>query len=85
MVLMRADGDHRPSRVVKVDLIKSFIADLRDVICVFEDRADCVAAYQEIGLNVLQVNHGKRIDHGQTSQGNEDGDGQRAADQQRGG
>lgn len=80
MVLMRPEGDHRPSREVKVELIKNFIPDLSQVICVFEDRPDCVAAYQEIGLNVFLVNHGKRIDHGQASQSNQDGDGEREAD-----
>jgi uncharacterized HAD superfamily protein len=73
-VFMRDDGDYRPAREVKVSLVKENF-DLSLIEFVLEDRADSVAAYRGLGLNVLQINyggsHGKAAseDHGSQEAG----------------
>jgi uncharacterized HAD superfamily protein len=70
-VFMRSRDDYRPSPEVKCDLIRLNFPDLKDIDFVLEDRDDCVAAYRQMGLNVLQVNfagerHGKTAEAGYT-------------------
>jgi hypothetical protein len=61
-ILMRGQDDHRPAPEVKADLIRLNVPDLSAIAFVLEDRDDCVAAYRQMGLNVLQVYSG--VDHG---------------------
>jgi hypothetical protein len=68
-VLMRPDDDHRSSPEVKCWIIRENFPDLSRIEFVLEDRDDCVAAYRQMGLNVLQVNfagekHGKTAEAG---------------------
>jgi hypothetical protein len=68
-IFMRPKDDYRPSPEVKCSLIRQNFPDLRDIDFVLEDRDDCVAAYKQMGLNVLQVNfagenHGKTVEAG---------------------
>jgi 5'(3')-deoxyribonucleotidase len=60
VILMRAADDHRPSVEVKKELVTETFPDLSVIDFVLEDRDDCVAAYKQLGLNVLQVNYGGR-------------------------
>jgi hypothetical protein len=66
VILMRAEGDHRGSAEVKADNVKLAFPDLSVIDFVLEDRDDCVAAYRQMGLNVLQIYPGGAI-HGQTT------------------
>jgi predicted kinase len=52
---MRAAGDMRKDSVVKRELFDRHIRKLWDVVCVFDDRAQVVAAWRELGLTVFQV------------------------------
>jgi hypothetical protein len=68
-VYMRPADDHRPSPEVKCALVREHFEDLSVIDFVLEDRDDCVAAYRQMGLNVLQVNfagenHGKTAEAG---------------------
>jgi hypothetical protein len=70
-IYMRPADDYRTSPEVKCDLIRKNFPDLKDIDFVLEDRDDCVAAYRQMGLNVLQVNfagerHGKTAEAGCT-------------------
>jgi hypothetical protein len=58
-LLMRPDLDHRPSPVVKVDLIQNRFPVLDEIAFVLEDREDVCAAYRAMGLTVLQVHAGQ--------------------------
>jgi hypothetical protein len=70
-VHMRPDGDYGTSPEVKCALIRKNFPDQSVIDFVLEDRDDCVAAYRQMGLNVLQVNfagerHGKTTEAGCT-------------------
>jgi uncharacterized HAD superfamily protein len=52
-ILMRGDNDYRSAVEVKRDLVASL--NLNEVMFVLEDRDDAVAAFRQMGLNVLQV------------------------------
>jgi predicted kinase len=52
---MRAVGDMRKDSVVKRELFDRHIRKLWDVVCVFDDRAQVVAAWRDLGLTVFQV------------------------------
>jgi hypothetical protein len=60
-ILMRPDDDHRPTPLVKVDLIRARFPDLSEVLFCLEDRDDCVAAMRSLGLTVLQVYAAGRV------------------------
>jgi hypothetical protein len=64
-ILMRGEGDHRASAEVKRDLIVTNFPDLSVIDFVLEDRDDCVAAYRQMGLNVLQIYPGGGSTRGQ--------------------
>jgi 5'(3')-deoxyribonucleotidase len=65
MILMRGEDDHRPSAEVKRDLIVTNFPDLSVIDFVLEDNDACVAAYRQLGLNVLQIYPGGGVTHGQ--------------------
>jgi hypothetical protein len=54
-ILMRGDNDHRPSAEVKADNVRVNFPDLSVIDFVLEDNDACVAAYKQMGLNVLQI------------------------------
>jgi hypothetical protein len=59
-VLMRADDDFRPSAISKVALAHERFPDFaNEVMLVFDDRDDIVAAFKAQGVTVLQV-HARR-------------------------
>jgi phosphoglycolate phosphatase-like HAD superfamily hydrolase len=69
-IYMRPNGDYGSSPEVKCALVRENIP-LDQIEFVLEDRDDCVAAYRQMGLNVLQVNfagerHGKTAEAGVT-------------------
>lgn len=57
-LLMRKDGDLRHDIEVKPELLKESGIDLKDVLCVFEDRNSMVKKWRELGLTVLQTAEG---------------------------
>lgn len=57
-LFMRAVGDMRKDAVVKLELFDRNIRDRYDVVAVFDDRAQVVAAWRSIGLTVFQVAEG---------------------------
>jgi hypothetical protein len=66
-IYMRPYDDYGTSPEVKCRLIREHFPDLGIIDFVLEDRDDCVAAYRQMGLNVLQVNFaGER--HGKTAE-----------------
>jgi hypothetical protein len=70
-IFMRSADDYGTSPEVKCRLIKEHFPNLKDIDFVLEDRDDCVAAYRQMGLSVLQVNfagenHGKTAEAGLT-------------------
>jgi hypothetical protein len=80
VILMRATDDHRPSVEVKIGLVTEAYPDLSVIEFVLEDRDDCVAAYKQMGLNVLQVNYGGKnggdsfqVNYADTQQGGDHG------------
>jgi len=54
-ILMRKDIDHRPSSMVKADLIIENFPDLSVIDFILDDRDDVCSSYVALGLNVLQV------------------------------
>lgn len=50
-LLMRTDGDFRPARVTKLQLLTELLRE-RDVAIVVDDDPDVVAALREVGLSV---------------------------------
>lgn len=65
-LLMRKSGDFRKDTVVKRELYYAHIADVYDVLGVFDDRQSVVNMWRELGLTVFQVAPGdfdeKRVD-----------------------
>ena len=61
-LLMRPDGDHRPSREVKAAIIRERFPDLSQIAFALEDVADVCEAYRLMGINVLQVHKGAKTD-----------------------
>lgn len=59
-LLMRPTGDVTPTAELKVRLIKENISDLSLIGAVFEDRSDCVSAFNAIGLRVIQYHDPRR-------------------------
>jgi hypothetical protein len=59
-VFMRAEWDHRPSNIVKIEAITSRKIGLDCIGFVLEDRERDAAAYRELGLNVMLVSKGGR-------------------------
>jgi uncharacterized HAD superfamily protein len=57
-ILMRANDDYRSSVEVKRDLVVNL--GLTNIEFAIEDRDDCVAAYRQLGLSVVQVFHRSR-------------------------
>lgn len=57
-LLMRSDGDDRPSAQVKSELALKHCFDLapEGILCVFEDHPNDVAMWKGLGFTVLQVN-----------------------------
>jgi len=58
-LLMRPEGDHRTSPLVKLDLLSSY-CDLSQVAFILEDRADVASAFVEKQVTVLQVHAMRR-------------------------
>lgn len=54
----RADGDHRPDEIVKMELLDQIIADGYQPILVFDDRNKVVAAWRKRGIPCAQVCEG---------------------------
>lgn len=52
---MRADGDHRPDDVVKLELLERIRAEGWDPIMAFEDRDRVVAMWRNAGIPCAQV------------------------------
>lgn len=57
-LLMRPDGDRRPSHEVKRDLLRAARGFGYSPVVAFEDRADDTAMYRAEGLTVFQVEFG---------------------------
>ena len=58
LILMRADGDHRPDYVIKKEIYDEYIKDKYNVVGVFEDRDQVVKMWRELGLTCYQVADG---------------------------
>ena len=56
---MRDRGDHRKDAIVKKEKYEQFIKDDYNVVCVFEDRDQCVDMWRELGLLCCQVYKGE--------------------------
>jgi hypothetical protein len=57
---MRADGDHRPDLVIKVELLERIIYDYgKKPLMVFDDRNQVVNMWREQGIPCLQVAEGR--------------------------
>lgn len=55
-LLMRPEGDRRPSPELKVALIKErFGSEIDDIVMVLDDRADVVEAFKAIGITAFQI------------------------------
>jgi hypothetical protein len=54
-LFMRKDGDHRHDTIVKPELVKEFLGDIK---MVFEDRNSMVAKWRELGIPCMQVAEG---------------------------
>lgn len=52
-LLMRPEGDHRPSPMLKLALIAD--NDLREIEYAFDDREDVIAAFRSIGIPCAQI------------------------------
>jgi hypothetical protein len=70
-IYMRPLDNYETSPEVKCRIIRETFPDLSLIDFVLEDRDDCVAAYRQMGLSVLQVNfagekHGKTAEAGVT-------------------
>jgi hypothetical protein len=68
-VFMRPLDNYETSPEVKCRIVRETFPDLSLIDFILEDRDDCVAAYRQMGLNVLQVNfagesHGKTAEAG---------------------
>src|SRR5262245_34724513 len=57
-LLMRPHGDHTPSGLMKVRIIRQNFPDLSQVAFILEDRPDCVAELKKLGIPILQVHNG---------------------------
>lgn len=57
-LLMRKAGDTRKDSVVKTEIFNKHIRDNYTVECVFDDRAQVVAAWRSLGLTVFAVAEG---------------------------
>lgn len=55
MLLMRKDGDFRPSTVVKQELYETYIKGKLNVLCAFDDKTDIVEMWRENDIKALQV------------------------------
>ena len=53
VVLMRADGDHRPARLVKEDLLMQI--EEGEIIYAYDDRDDIVEHYRSLGLKGVKL------------------------------
>lgn len=51
---MRADGDHRPDHVIKVEMLRAMREDGYDPIFAVDDRPSVVAMWRENGITCLQ-------------------------------
>lgn len=58
-LIMRDRGDHRKDAIVKREKYEQLIKDEYDVVCVFEDRDQCVEMWRELGLLCCQVYKGE--------------------------
>ena len=54
-LFMRGLDDFRQDAIIKSEIIESF---KHLIICVFEDRDQCVAMYRELGITCCQVDEG---------------------------
>lgn len=50
---MRRDGDHRPDEELKREWIQDY--DMKQILCVFDDRTKLVKLWRELGLACFQV------------------------------
>ncbi len=58
-LIMRDRGDHRKDAIIKKEKYEQFIKDDYNVVCVFEDRDQCVEMWRELGLLCCQVYKGE--------------------------
>lgn len=58
-LIMRDKGDHRKDAIVKKEKYEQLIKDKYNVVCVFEDRDQCVEMWRELGLLCCQVYKGE--------------------------
>lgn len=52
---MRADDDHRPHEVIKMEMYEKFYKGKEDVMVLFEDNERTIKAFREAGITVYQV------------------------------
>ena len=61
-LIMRKDGDHRPDKIVKPELLNNFFKnsdfEKEDVKIIFEDRQSMVDTWRKLGYTCFQVNKG---------------------------
>jgi len=60
-LLMRPDGDFRPSRELKFDLCRTYIG-LENLVGVWDDREDVLAPFRELSIPTHLVYHGPRTE-----------------------
>lgn len=61
ILLMRADGDHRPDTVVKPEKMRDLIASGYEIAGIFEDRPAVCRVWLEMGLTLFQVGNGREF------------------------
>jgi hypothetical protein len=55
MLLMRNEGDFRPSTVVKQELYKTYVKGKLNVLCAFDDKTDVIEMWRDNDIKALQV------------------------------
>ena len=52
---MRADDDDRPHAEIKLEIYKEFYLGREEVVALFDDNAETIAAFREVGVPCYQV------------------------------
>ena len=58
-LLLREKNDHRKDSIVKKELYEKYIKNKYNIICVFEDRNQCVDMWRDLGILCCQVYYGE--------------------------
>lgn len=58
-LLLRRKNDHRKDSIVKKELYEKYIKNKYNIICVFEDRNQCVDMWRDLGILCCQVYYGE--------------------------